>query len=863
MFLSKKVSTLFSERFRDYTPIQKKAIPLILDGKDTLIIAPTGSGKTEAAILPLLDKMSANSALSSDSHLHPQPITLLYITPLRSLNRDMVERVRVWVHELGYKVSIRHGDTPQAERSFQSKHPAHIFITTPETLQIMLCTDTFRGYFKNLRYVVVDELHELIGSKRGAQLSLGLTRLRRIADFQTVALSATLANAKRAAEFVLKDDYVIARDSETRPPHIDVLKAEGKGESAKLDFMCNVVKENLTHSKTLIFTNTRYMAELISSRLIADGASIGVHHGSLSREERESVENAFKENKIRGLVCTSSLELGIDIGDVDLVIHISSPKQVRKSMQRIGRSGHAFGWASKGIIIAHNEFDFQEAQVISERTKKGLLEDDDIIYPCMDVLGHAVAGEVLVLKRTSDAELHGIFTKNKTYSSISLDDFRLLLSELHRYGIIFYDGMYVRGTARTREYYFTRVSTIPSSVKYPMEYKGRTISYLDERFVMSLNEGDVFITRGTPWQVLSIEAGKEGGAIGRAGYIGNKIVVERSANYVLAIPDWEGEQIPVKREIAHEVQKMMVHDEKPLIHSFADMLIIYTFLGNAANNALALAIANRLTNHFSAEVGVKSSPYAIFVKLPYPITRDAFVRVLKGTAVANEIKSTLNKNSTFSYNFSQSAYYMGMSDKHERYSPYYIAKLAPTLAYKEALDYFMYRYCDVRAAQAYLDGMLAHSIELITLNALPPIALEVLDHMSGSQVIFPDIPESAAMVLLDHAPRTYKFRCMNCGAEFYGNVEMLPKKCIKCGSVLLAPISDRDKIGKDEMMRRAALYNSYGKKAVIALATYGVGTDTAARILARLHPDDRSLALDLLRAREQFIRTKKYWSSEK
>lgn len=833
---------MFGEKFPSYTPIQEKAIPIISSGKDTLIIAPPGSGKTEAAFLPILDGIHSAGAM---------PIALLYITPLRSLNRDMVERLRLWAGKLGIRVSVRHGDTSQAERAFQSRHPAHIFITTPETLQAMLGTKAFRNHLCNLRYVIVDELHELIGSKRGAQLSLALTRLREISDFQAIAISATLASPEAASRFVLKDDWALVEDAGSKRAVIEVMRANGNNEGARLDFICEVISKHLTRHKVLVFTNTRYMAELIGSKLIADKANVGVHHGSLSKEEREAIEDDFKRNKIRGLVCTSSLELGIDIGDVDLVIHIGSPKQVRKCLQRVGRSGHALSGTPRGIVITHNEFDFSEAEAISRRAARAHLDGDEIIYPALDVLGHAVAGELLVKGKSGGLELfESLVKRTPIYSQVAFDEFRLLLSELHRSGVIFYDGTTTRKTLRTREFYFTRLSTIPSTVKYAMDFKGRAIGYLDERFALSLNEGDVFITRGTPWRAVSIEEGK--------------VIVERSPFYTLAIPDWEGEQVPVKMEIAMEARDIMGFAKRPKVAVFADIVIIYSFLGSKANSALALAIASRLTNYFGAEVMAKSSPYAVFIRTPYPLTHQSLLRILTGVNVQNEIFSSLHKNRTFSLIFSQAAYYMGLSDGHERYSPYYISKLASSLVYKEARDYFTFRYCDIPAAQKFIDGALSGgaALDFEILPRLNRLAAEALDHMSGSQVLFPDIPESAAMALLDKLPSTFRFICAHCGNTFYGHVSALPKKCPVCTSVLLSPAPDNEnrKLTKAELMRRAALYSSYGKKSLLALSTYGVGTETAARILSRLHKDEHALALDLLRAREQFIRTKKYWS---
>ncbi|MCX8206042.1 MAG: DEAD/DEAH box helicase [Candidatus Micrarchaeota archaeon] len=841
--LPEKLQSLFRARFGSHTPIQEKAIPIISAGGDALVIAPTGSGKTEAVLLPMLAKIHSSGA---------EPVALLYITPLRALNRDLVERVRSWAKELGLRVSVRHGDTTPPERSFQSRHPAHIFITTPETLQIMLCTRSFRSHFRNLRHVVIDELHELVASKRGAQLSLGITRLRSLAGFQTVAVSATLQSPERAGALFLREGFSVVRDTSARRPHITVEIAKGATEGERLDFICSEIRKSTSEAKTLVFTNTRYMAELVSSRLIAGNADVGVHHGSLSKEERENVEERFKSGAIKCLVCTSSLELGIDIGDVERVVHIGSPKQVRKALQRIGRSGHSHGRQAKGLIIAHNLFDLCEAEVIAEMARAGELEPDDIIYPCTDVLLHAIAGELVARGKIGVGDIRQLCSENPLYSQLGWDAIVAAISEGHRNGVLFFDGESVRPTGKTHNYYFLRVSTIPSSAKYMMESHGRAIGYLDERFVASLSEGDVFITRGTPWSVLSIEDGR--------------VTVEQSPGYTLAIPEWEGEQIPVRREVAERVRARMGFGRKLLVHKFADMLIIYSFLGSAANNALALALASRISSYFSAEVGVKSSPYAVFVKSPYPISKDLLARIVSGMSIVNEIRSSLAKNSTFSLTFSQEAFYFGMADEHKRYPPFFVSRLSASEAYSESLRHFMYRYCDPAPAQALVDSaFVAGGVEFQELSALPPIALDALDHMSGSQVLFPDIPESAALSLLGRAPSTFGLICANCGHKFYGQSESPPSKCPKCTSVLVAPVmqNERKALGRDELMRRASLYRSYGKRAIIALSTYGVGTDTASRILARMHKDEKALAIDLLKARENFIRTKKYWSPAK
>ncbi len=831
------VKQLILDEFGSLTPIQEKAYSKIVEGRDVLITAPTGTGKTEAALLPLLDRLVNNP----DNKRGVQPISIVYITPLKSLNRDMVARIKKWADKLGLRVALRHGDTSQRDRSFQSRHPPHILITTPETLQILIASKNFREHFRHLQAVVIDEIHELINSKRGAQLSLGLTRLETITQFQRVGVSATLNSLPT---LFYNNSFELISDDYSKPPSIEVIQVKGENESLQLRKIVSILRDYINnHSKTLTFTNTRYMAELIGSHLIMDGLDVGVHHGSLSKEERESLENKFKTNSIGHLVCTSSLELGIDIGDVDLVLHIGSPRQVRKALQRIGRSGHGIGRQSKGVFLTLNEFDYNEGLTISEWSAKGRLEKDEYIYPALDVLTHAIAGEVMV-SLISEDDLYSLISSNPLYGSFPRETFDQLLEYMHRNRIIFRreDGS-LGTTKRTREYYFTRVSTIPSANRFKLVHNNRIIGLLDERFVYTLNEGDVFITKGVPWIVLSIEE--------------DQVLVERAKTYTLAIPDWEGEQIPVSFELSKDVGERMGYD-KPVIEVYGDLMVVYSFLGSRGNYALALALANVLSRYFNREVSVKTSPYAVFLQLPLLIGKDSLVSLISGVNVRNEILSRINRIELFGYIFSHVMFYMGASDKYHHYSPMFLSRLEDSPYYEEALNYFWFKYCDADSAQRFIPQF--SKLEFKIHKRLPPRLKELLAYLSGSQVILPDFPEGAVDSVLSSVPNVVSFKCVHCGKEFKGSFNKLPKKCPFCGSVLLAPLDNRPReYSKDELMKRVSLYNSYGRRSIIALSVYGVGTDNAMRILSRLHRDERSLVIDLLKAREQFLRTKKYW----
>ena len=291
-----------------------------------LVIAPTGSGKTEAALLPLIDRMVREE--------HRQGISLLYITPLRALNRDLLKRLQVWSAKLGFTVEVRHGDTPSADRQRMARRPPDLLITTPETLQAVLPGRRMRQHLRHVRAVVVDEVHELAGDRRGVQLTVGLERLNEVCPegFQRVGLSATVGNPEEISGFLGGSEPVrivnIPLSKDTRykieypPPGEEDQELARRlytapEAAARLALVSDLVD---AHDSTLIFVNSRVNAEMLGSKFNMMDQKIMVHHGSLPKEERVRAEEAFKAREVKGLVCTSTLELGIDIGSVDLVV---------------------------------------------------------------------------------------------------------------------------------------------------------------------------------------------------------------------------------------------------------------------------------------------------------------------------------------------------------------------------------------------------------------------------------------------------------------------------------------------------------------------------------------------------------------
>ena len=441
------------------TPPQVEAIPLIAQGDNVLIIAPTGSGKTEAALLPLIDKMIQRT--------DRQGISLIYITPLRALNRDMLKRLQTWSSKLGFTVEIRHGDTPTADRRRMAVKPPDLLITTPETLQAILPGKRMRQHLRHVKFVVVDEIHELAGDRRGVQLTIGLERLKEVTvnGFQRIGLSATVGNPEQIAQFLggespvktvqiplsrstkYKIEYPVPGDEDRETARRLYTTPEA---AARLILVDDLVE---AHESTLIFVNSRVNAELLGSKFNMMDRKIMVHHGSLPREERVRAEEAFKAGSIKGLVCTSTLELGIDIGSVDLVVQYMSPRQVNSLVQRVGRSGHTLTRTSHGILVSVSTEDLLESVGVIELAKEGRLEPTIIHVGALDVLAHQIAG--ILMDSDGSVELARVKSIIKcAYPYRDLDDgaFDKVVEFMRKMGRLKKEGDALYRTSRTRFY---------------------------------------------------------------------------------------------------------------------------------------------------------------------------------------------------------------------------------------------------------------------------------------------------------------------------------------------------------------------------------------------------------------------------
>ena len=541
------------------TPPQEKVMKPLLKGENLLLIAPTASGKTEAALLPVFD-MFLRSKPSSG-------ISIIYITPLRALNRDIHKRLTFWSDKLDIKVEIRHGDTSQKQRRRQTRKPPNLLVTTPETLQAILPTKSMRPHLESVRWVIIDEIHDLAGSKRGAQLTLGLERLEQIAPgFQRIGLSATVGNPEAVAGFLAggKDVTVIEVDVDKsylynvefpEPTDEDFDLADeletGVKAASRLNRILALVKG---HNSTLIFVQGRGQAESLGHRLKQLGKGVEVHHGSLSRVQRHHVEDQFKAGELKAIVCTSTLQLGIDIGEVDLCIQYLSPRQVSALIQRVGRAGHRLSRQSRGITIPAYGEDALESLVVSDMARRKVLEPTQIHIGALDVLTHQIVG--LTLSNDAGIRLDDLYKLIKSaypFKEIGFKELEELTAFMHKIGLITKEDDLLLSRTKGRRYYYENLGMINDERRYPFinAVTDEVIGTVgDEFWSLRARVGLNVILRGRVWRILQID--EERGVLHAL----------PSTDPLGALPGWDGELIPVSREVAEEASRLRVEIAK-------------------------------------------------------------------------------------------------------------------------------------------------------------------------------------------------------------------------------------------------------------------------------------------------------------
>ncbi|ABP51119.1 MULTISPECIES: DEAD/DEAH box helicase [Pyrobaculum] len=884
------------------TEPQAKAIPEILEGNNVLIIAPTGSGKTEAAMLPILSKMLEQGTENAG-------IYVLYITPLRALNRDLLDRIRWWGERLGFRVDVRHGDTDKADRQRQSKTPPHILITTPEMLQAVMTGRRLLGHLKEVRWVVVDEVHELAEDKRGVQLSLALERLRYHVgrDFQIVGLSATVGSPVEVAKFLMGvgRPFKIVMVNVVRNMQLDVVRpwpseedvklAESSGlfpdVVARLRLIKKLVEENRS---TLIFVNTRSMAELLGFRLsyLFPDLPVAVHHSSLSKMVRVSVEERLKKGDLKAVVATSSLELGIDIGHIDLVIQYISPHQVTRLLQRVGRSGHRLTAVPKGVIIGEDINDVMEAAVVVKLAKNGFIEPTQIPYKPYDVLVNQIVAFLLLKPRWRLEELYEIIKRAYPYRDLTIEELRRVVKFMQdlypRLATYFEDSDTVarpRGRGFYR-YFYETLSMIPDERQYAVinSKTGELVGALDESFIAEYgNPGVKFIFRGRPWLITEVDD--------------RSIKVVEVSDPSGAIPSWIGEEIPVPYEVAQEVGRLrrrvregatpeeiareyhvneetakhvveeikkhegpLPDDKTVVVEQFREnVVIVHAAFGTLVNRTLGKLLGELLIRLLEKPVGVHQDPYGIIIQTSEALAAELVTEQLEKLAwmevreIAELIKTALVKSGSFKRRLLHVAKRMGAVDKEADVYSVSMSKLVEafsgTPVFDEALREALERDLDLSHTVEVLQRIKAREVKILY-SPQPTYLGEVLyEKLSHRLEIIP--PERLRRLVLDSTKArllnyTMLGVCLECG--WYGLVrvgEVYELRCPKCGgeNIGVVRVVRSDNLEREvrrnyeEVKKTAEILRRYGWLGLYVLASR-LPLEAVQEVLAQLDGAD-------------------------
>lgn len=859
--LTDRVVELIKERkLIPLSDVQRLAIPQILSGKNVLVVSPTGTGKTEAAILPIFDTLVKSSLKNEPG------FKILYITPLRALNRDMLERLIWWASKLDIKVAVRHGDTSKRERSLQSMYPPDLIVTTPETFQILLVGKNLSKYLKTVKWVIVDEVHELAQDKRGSQLTLGLERLRLLtaSEPQIVGLSATVGDPEALSKFLFgtNRDYKIVDASPEKWIEIDVIlprpsKAEielarENVEHPEVLARLNVISEALvSNNSTLIFTNTRETAEALANKLTLykSDISTAVHHGSLGVAIRATAEKWLKTGEVKGVVATSSLELGIDVGNVNFVIQYGSPRQAIHLIQRVGRSGHTIQGISKGLVIAIDEEDAIESIVIRKRAIEKKLEEISMIEKPLDVLAHQIVGFLLYKPSWELDELLGIIRNAFPYKALSLEELDFLVSFLvNRYpSLLFYDkekGIIRRGKSNfyTYKFYYDHISTIPEIKQFKVvdSRTNEVIGTLDEEFVAEKGlPGTKFIMGGRVW--IFNEAKED------------LIYVSSSEDPIGAVPFWVGEEIPVVFQVAREVGlfrrkvieqlkngfsleevanyfselfsikkdvvKEAIHpiyesyrdgfpvatDEEIVIENWKGTTIIHACNGNQVNSALAKIISSLVLEREEAIVS-SSDPYRVIIN--YDLDPKYVLELMKKVNEENLIDfltSGIESIGLFKRRLIHVGRRFGVIEKDVSLtSPELntlMSLLKGTPVFEEAKNELFTKDYDIKNLKFFLEEIKSGKLKVnfIEKKENPsPFAYIGLHSAERKSEIFP--PEKLEKIFRKYSLARLKsslvsFICLNC-FYFFGPIKVsnitFPLTCPKCGSEYVGLIKDEE-----------------------------------------------------------------------
>jgi len=711
-------------------------------------------------------------------------------------------------------------------------------VTTPETLQAMLTGEKLRDGLADVRHVVVDEVHELAGAKRGAQLSIGLERLVELAgDFQRIGLSATVGDPKEVGAFltggrgceIIEVDVTSKVEFTVREPEVTERDERLSNElmtSPSMASHVRTIREIVDeHDSTLIFVNTRQTAEALGSRFKELDANIGVHHGSLSKEARIEVEDQFKAGDLDGLLCTSSMELGIDVGRIDHVVQYSSPREVARLLQRVGRAGHRRDEVSHGTVITGSPDDTFEALAIARRAGEGDVETTQIHHGSLDTVANQIVGVVMDFGETSARHAYQIVTRAYPFHGLAEETFREVAMELHNNRVVYVDDEddTVSKSGGTWQYYYANLSMIPDEETYAVYdmAAGRQVGTLDERFVVNFAEpGATFVQRGEMWRITNIDEEEE------------EVNVSPIEDPAGEVPSWTGQEIPVPYEVAQEVGEMrevaadqfaagatrdgadeqssssshalrenvareftsryptdehtagealeqveyhvdgghaMPSDDRIVVEQEGRTIVVNAALGHEANETLGRLLSALLGQRTGSSVGLDVGPYRVELDVPARISANDVVDLLRETDpehVEPLLELSLKQSETLKFTLAQVAAKFGALKRWKGRDGVGLSRLLGALedtpVYDEAVREVFHRDLDVERASEVLDAIQAGDLDVAIVGERTTVG--VGGRSSGTELLTPENADASVVQAVEERIQDdrVKLFCTHC-----------------------------------------------------------------------------------------------------